>query len=129
MNMQTIDDALQKPSTIPGNGMGLDDDNPEYKLIAECNFLLTEIDNEIAVVHRFICDKYRLKFRELESLVQHPIDYARVVKVIGNEMDLTLVNLDGILPSTIIHGRIYYRIDNWRQASPRGHPSKDHRRL
>lgn len=100
--MKTIDDALQKPSTIPGNGMGLDDDNPEYKLIAECNVLLAEIDNEIAVVHRFICDKYRLKFRELESLVQHPIDYARVVKVIGNEMDLTLVDLDGILPSTII---------------------------
>ena len=43
-------------------------------------------------------DKYRLKFPELESLVHHPIDYARVVKAIGNEMDITLVDLEDILP-------------------------------
>jgi hypothetical protein len=40
----------------------------------------------------------RSKFPELESLVHHAIDYARVVKAIGNEMDVTLVNLDDILP-------------------------------
>lgn len=34
--------------------------------------------------------------------MQNPTDYAWVVKVVGNEMDLTLVNLDGILPSAII---------------------------
>ncbi|KAJ1386719.1 Prp31 C-terminal [Sesbania bispinosa] len=46
--------------------------------------------------------QYRLKFPELESLVHHPIDYARVVKKIGNETDLTLVDLEGLLPSAII---------------------------
>lgn len=46
--------------------------------------------------------RYRLKFPELESLVLHPIDYARVVKRIGNEMDLTLVDLEGLLPSATI---------------------------
>jgi U4/U6 small nuclear ribonucleoprotein PRP31 len=45
---------------------------------------------------------YRSKFPELESLVLHPIDYARVVKAIGNEMDMTLVDLDGVLPSATI---------------------------
>lgn len=30
--------------------------------------------------------RYRPKFPELESLVLHPIDFARVVKAIGNEM-------------------------------------------
>ncbi|KAJ8434414.1 hypothetical protein Cgig2_002616 [Carnegiea gigantea] len=78
--MKKIDSALQNRSGIPGNGMVLNDDDPEYKLIAECNSLLAEIDNEIAVVHSFICDKYRLKFPELESLIQHPIDYAKVVQ-------------------------------------------------
>lgn len=34
--------------------------------------------------------------------VHHPIDYARVVKQIGNEMDLTKVQLEGILPSATI---------------------------
>ena len=32
----------------------------------------------------------------------HPVDYARVVKAIGNEMDMTLVDLDGVLPSATI---------------------------
>jgi U4/U6 small nuclear ribonucleoprotein PRP31 len=46
--------------------------------------------------------RYRSKFPELESLVLHPVDYARVVKAIGNEMDMTLVDLDGVLPSATI---------------------------
>lgn len=36
------------------------------------------------------------------SQVHHPIDYARVVKRIGNEMDLTLVNLDDMLPAATV---------------------------
>lgn len=40
----------------------------------------------------------RSKFPELESLVHHPMDYARVVKKIGNEMDMTLIDLEDILP-------------------------------
>jgi U4/U6 small nuclear ribonucleoprotein PRP31 len=40
----------------------------------------------------------RSKFPELESLVHHPIDYAKVVQAIGNEMDVTLVDLENILP-------------------------------
>lgn len=100
--MMKIDGVPQQPSAILDKGMLLDDDCPEYNLIADCNALLAEIEDEVALVHSFICDKYRLKFPELESLVQHPLDYARVVKVIGNEMDLTLVNLEGLLPSAII---------------------------
>ncbi|KAG6512534.1 hypothetical protein ZIOFF_030655 [Zingiber officinale] len=44
----------------------------------------------------------KLDAAKLESLVHHPIDYARVVKKIGNEVDLTLVDLEGLLPSAII---------------------------
>ena len=57
-----------------------------------------DIDAEIAVVHNFMRDHYRPKFPELESLVHHAVDYARVVSAIGNEMDLTLVDLEDILP-------------------------------
>ena len=34
--------------------------------------------------------------------VHHPVDYSRVVKRIGNEMDLTLLNLDDILPAATV---------------------------
>ncbi|MQM08557.1 hypothetical protein Taro_041410, partial [Colocasia esculenta] len=99
--MQKVDDALQKGQDIPSYGMVLEDD-PEYQLIVDCNALSVDIENEIIIIHNFIRDNYRLKFPELESLVHHPIDYARVVKKIGNEMDLTLVDLEGLLPSAII---------------------------
>ncbi|PNX76911.1 U4/U6 small nuclear ribonucleoprotein Prp31-like, partial [Trifolium pratense] len=96
-----VEGALQKGSDVSIQGVDLEDD-PEYQLIVECNALSVDIENEIVIIHNFIRDKYRLKFPELESLVHHPIDYARVVKKIGNEMDLTLVDLEGLLPSAII---------------------------
>lgn len=46
------------------------------------------------------------------SQVHHPIDYARVVKRIGNEMDLTLVNLDDMLPAaTVMVGVSFLKSD------------------
>ena len=77
---------------------GASETDPTYRLLVDCNQLAVDIDNEIAIVHSFMKDKYRMKFPELESLVHHPIDYARVIKTIGNEMDITLVNLEDILP-------------------------------
>lgn len=44
----------------------------------------------------------RPKFPELESLVHHPMDYARVVQKIGNEMDMTLIDLEDILPQVSV---------------------------
>jgi U4/U6 small nuclear ribonucleoprotein PRP31 len=73
-----------------------------YKLVMECNLLSAEIENEIVIVHNFIRNKYCLKFPELESIVHHPVDYARVVKKIGNQIDPTLFDLQGLLPSSII---------------------------
>ncbi|CAN4078004.1 unnamed protein product [Withania somnifera] len=100
--MQKVEDALEKEeSDVTNKGVVIEDD-PEYQLIVDCNALSVDIENEIVIIHNFIRDKYRLKFPELESLVHHPIDYARVVKKIGNEMDLTLVDLEGLLPSAII---------------------------
>ncbi|XP_004513088.1 U4/U6 small nuclear ribonucleoprotein Prp31 homolog isoform X1 [Cicer arietinum] len=99
--VQKVEEALKKGSDVTIQGVDLEDD-PEYQLIVECNALSVDIENEIVIIHNFIRDKYHLKFPELESLVHHPIDYARVVKKIGNEMDLTLVDLEGLLPSAII---------------------------
>lgn len=99
--MKKVEDALQKGSDIATYGTVLEDD-PEYQLIVDCNALSVDIENEIIIIHNFIRDNYRLKFPELESLVHHPVDYARVVQKIGNEIDITLVDLEGLLPSAII---------------------------
>ncbi|KAM3396948.1 hypothetical protein P3S68_000460 [Capsicum galapagoense] len=99
--LQKVEDALERESDVMDKGVVLEDD-PEYQLIVDCNALSVDIENEIVIIHNFIRDKYRLKFPKLESLVHHPVDYAQVVKKIRNEMDLTLVELEGLLPSAII---------------------------
>lgn len=100
--MQKVKKAMEgvQDETSKVEFAGMED--PSYQLIVDCNQLMVDMDNEVAVVHNFIRDKYRLKFPELESLVLHPIDYARVVRQIANETDLTLVDLEGLLPSATI---------------------------
>ncbi|CAN6246238.1 unnamed protein product [Urochloa humidicola] len=95
--MQKVEDSLERGICDSNHGAILED--KEYQLIVDCNALSLDIDNEITIIHNFIRDKYKLKNPLLESRVHHPIDYARVVQKIGNEMDLTLVDLKGILPS------------------------------
>ncbi|CAN6280102.1 unnamed protein product [Urochloa humidicola] len=95
--MQKVEDSLERGICDSNQGTILED--KEYQLIVDCNALSVDIDHEITIIHNFIRDKYKLKHPLLESRVHHPIDYARVVQKIGNEMDLTLVDLKGILPS------------------------------
>ncbi|KAJ0257056.1 Nop domain-containing protein [Hirschfeldia incana] len=94
---QRYADILHKVDEALLLGKGFDDramtseDDPEYKLVVDCNHLSVDIENEILTVHGFIRSKYRSRFPELESLVHHATDYAGVVKQIGDEKDLTLV--------------------------------------
>lgn len=64
--------------------VGSIEDNPEYHLLTQSNTLSTSIDNEIILVHKFIRDHYSVRFPELETLVSNPLDYAKVVSIIGN---------------------------------------------
>ncbi|KAF0540266.1 Nop domain-containing protein [Gigaspora margarita] len=93
---------LKNTNRIHVQIMGPVEEDPEYKLIVQANNLTVDIDSEILVVHKFIRDHYAKKFPELESLVLNPLDYARAVKAIGNEMDLTKVDLRSILPSATV---------------------------
>ncbi|EEH58007.1 uncharacterized protein MICPUCDRAFT_39248 [Micromonas pusilla CCMP1545] len=102
--MRQVDEALAADKAAGASGastLGVVDDGA-YQLIVDSNSLSVDIENEIQVVHNFIRDKYRRKFPELESLVMNPMDYARVVKAIGNEMDMTKVELESVIPSATI---------------------------
>ncbi|KAF6137033.1 hypothetical protein GIB67_030797 [Kingdonia uniflora] len=96
--IQKVDETLQKTSDLLNGDLVLE----EYELIVACNALTVDMDNEIHRVHSFLRNNYSVKFPKLESLVHHPIDYARVVKKIGNETDMTRVDLQGLLSSAII---------------------------
>mmetsp|Transcript_15693 Transcript_15693/g.15032 ORF Transcript_15693/g.15032 Transcript_15693/m.15032 type:complete len:699 (+) Transcript_15693:1115-3211(+) len=76
--------------------------DPEYKLILTSNKIVQEIDEEILGTQRYVTEIYAKKFPELDSLVSNKIDYIQTVKRIGNEMDMTLVELSDLLPSTTV---------------------------
>jgi len=46
--------------------------------------LSTNIDGEIILVHKFVRDHYSVRFPELETLIQNPLEYAKTVAIIGN---------------------------------------------
>jgi U4/U6 small nuclear ribonucleoprotein PRP31 len=64
--------------------------------------MAVRIANDINLIHTFIRDHYSKKFPELEQLINHPLDYARIVKRIGNETNLTLIDLSDLLPGSSI---------------------------
>jgi len=98
-HMQRIDKVLEAPQSAV---RGAVEDDPEYQLIISCNELMQKIDDEILTVYKFVADLYGTKFPELESLVPNRLDYVRVVQTIGNEMDMTVVDLSSILPNALV---------------------------
>jgi U4/U6 small nuclear ribonucleoprotein PRP31 len=60
------------------------EDNPEYTLLVQANALSSSIDNEIILVHKFIRDHYSVRFPELDTMIQNPLQYAKTVAIIGN---------------------------------------------
>ncbi|KFZ01205.1 hypothetical protein V501_10137, partial [Pseudogymnoascus sp. VKM F-4519 (FW-2642)] len=82
--LQKISYFQNLPADQQTTHVGSIEDNPEYHLLTQSNTLSTSIDNEIILVHKFIRDHYSTRFPELETMVQNPLDYAKVVAIIGN---------------------------------------------
>ncbi|PNY27253.1 U4/U6 small nuclear ribonucleoprotein Prp31 [Tolypocladium capitatum] len=88
--MQTLEPVLEKighyraQSSTQTSVVGNIEDHPEYSLLTQSNNLSTMIDGEVALVHKFIRDHYSTRFPELERLVTTPLEYAKVVTIIGN---------------------------------------------
>jgi U4/U6 small nuclear ribonucleoprotein PRP31 len=100
---EALDKAKEEGGAVATRAwVGSAEDDPAYKLVLKCNEVALDIENEMSNLHNFCRDKYKTKFPELETLVHHPVDYARIVKKIGNETDLTAVDLEGVLPSATI---------------------------
>mmetsp|Transcript_2130 Transcript_2130/g.8368 ORF Transcript_2130/g.8368 Transcript_2130/m.8368 type:complete len:488 (+) Transcript_2130:113-1576(+) len=80
---------------------GLDSDT-ERDLVMECVKLARQIDEEVYRLFEKLRNDYAPKFPELETLIFNPLDYARVVSKVGNETDLTKVDLASVLPSATV---------------------------
>ncbi|KAK5160036.1 U4/U6-U5 snRNP complex subunit prp31 [Recurvomyces mirabilis] len=82
--MEEIEHYKSLPAEKQNQNIGGIEDNPEYKLLTQSNTLSTSIDGEIMLVHKFIRDHYSVRFPELETLIQNPLEYAKTVAIIGN---------------------------------------------
>jgi len=100
--LSRVNSALLTPLTGMFEDNGLLTETPEYKLILECNQLVQDIDEDVIKSHKYVADIYAKKFPELEQLVPNKVDYLKTVERMGNETDMTLVNLDDILPSATV---------------------------
>src|SRR5579859_7870403 len=98
--LRRIDEYGPTPASVAR--IGNVEDDPEYRLVVEANALSAELDQEIILVNKFIRDHYRPKFPELETLIRNPLDYAKTVRIIGNEMIITKMDLTQILPAASI---------------------------
>lgn len=93
--MSRIDEFSDKPRDQVFGPVEVD---PEYILIVEANNLTAEVDNEINIIHKYLRDLYSKRFPELESLVPHALDYIRTVELLGNDLEVTKVDLTDVLP-------------------------------
>lgn len=96
--MQEVDQALEV--TEPERISGPLSQSHDYDLVIRSNKFIHEIDDHLQAAHKFVADLYHKKFPELEQLVPNMVDYINVVEVIGNETDLTKVDLQSVLPAT-----------------------------
>ncbi|KAK0730616.1 hypothetical protein B0H67DRAFT_630899 [Lasiosphaeris hirsuta] len=87
--MKTLTPVLEKithyqSTPAQSTDVGNVEDHPEYHLLTQSNSLSTSIDSEIALVHKFTRDHYSVRFPELETLITNPLEYAKVVAILGN---------------------------------------------
>lgn len=98
--MKQVEESLHC-SSLYSNTASVDID-AEYQLVIECNDMILEIDEEVNLIYRFVIEMYSKKFPELESLIPNKTDYVKTVERIGNEMDMTLIELNDLLPSATV---------------------------
>ena len=101
--LRRIDEYLTKPhSSNRSMRTGNVEDDPEYRLVVESNKLSAELDQEIILINKVIRDHYRPKFPELETLIKNPLDYAKTVKLIGNDMNIVKIDLSQVLATASV---------------------------
>lgn len=64
----------------------LNDTQDQNALMMDANATISELSAEISKICKMVRKEYGKKFPELESLVLNPVDYAKIVIRIGNEM-------------------------------------------
>ncbi|CAN6621058.1 pre-mRNA-processing factor 31 [Trichomonascus vanleenenianus] len=60
--------------------------HPSYQLLVQANDFSVDIDNEIILLHGYAKELYAKRFDSLAQCVPRATEYARAVKIIGNDL-------------------------------------------
>ena len=74
----------------------------EYQKISDTNEMIVKLVEDINDLYTYIKEIYSLKFKELAELETNKITYMKVVMRIGNETDLTKIELNDLLENSIL---------------------------
>ncbi|RYG65542.1 hypothetical protein EON64_11690, partial [archaeon] len=66
-------------------------------LVNTCNEVLQQIEEDVFSTYRFVSETYAERFPELEPLIPNRTTYIKVVQRIGNEGDVTTLQLSDLL--------------------------------
>ncbi|KAG5493436.1 hypothetical protein JIQ42_01802 [Leishmania sp. Namibia] len=79
-------------------------DDPEYGYVSDCSSLVLRIEVEKSRVHVFLRAHYSIRFPELVMFFSDSVLFAKVVKIIQNNVDLSSVvaQLDELIPSQLL---------------------------
>ncbi|KPA76856.1 putative trans-splicing factor [Leptomonas pyrrhocoris] len=90
--------------TAAGNKNAIPSDDPEYQYVSDCSSLVLRIEVEKSRVHVFLRAQYSARFPELAMFFSDSVLYAKVVKIIQNNMDISGVvgPLDELIPSQLL---------------------------
>lgn len=106
IHLASIVSAQSSVDTKPSanDSTAKDSEYAEHMLILSSNKHLVSLGQEIHRTHLELCKLYHAKFPELEELLTDPFQYRAAVEIIGNEMDVTVVNdkLNQVLSSNQI---------------------------
>ncbi|KAI3646940.1 hypothetical protein MP228_007161 [Amoeboaphelidium protococcarum] len=70
-------------------------DTAQYDTVVEANQITLQLESDQLQAHSELRRLYEGRFQELETIVMNPVEYARVIQILGNCVDIT--KEDGLL--------------------------------
>ena len=92
-NLLSLLNKIREQANLGDEGI-MNDASGIYDTIVSCNRHIANLSNVLTEAHASLCLAYKKKFPELEDLVLDPVKYKLCVKILQNEMDVTLKNED-----------------------------------
>lgn len=99
--LRLIHELAAYHDAAPKNAIPKDD--PEHQFICECSEMVLQLEMEKSKAFKFLRDHYAVRFPELPMFISDGVTFAKVVKVVRNDLDLTGVieELDELVPSQL----------------------------